>query len=106
MQVEAVGAVVELRNPQAQELGKATIDPQVRRVSKRIRAHPGHADQRLVFVRVEPPLRYLDVVGHRTRFLISPASQGARMRSAVERRGAAGGDAPPAGVLQRLLPAP
>jgi hypothetical protein len=64
VQVEAVGAVVELRDPQAQELGEAALDPQVRRVSERIRAHPGNADQRLVPARVEPAVRDLDIVSH------------------------------------------
>ena len=36
VQVQAVGAVVELRHSQAQELGEAAVDPQVRRVPERI----------------------------------------------------------------------
>ena len=43
VQVEAVGAVVELRDPQAQELGETAVDPQVRLVvnaSAPIRAMP------------------------------------------------------------------
>jgi hypothetical protein len=38
------------------------VDPQVRRVPERIRAHPGHADQRLVRARVEPAVLHLDIV--------------------------------------------
>jgi hypothetical protein len=64
VQVEAIGAVVELRHSQAQKLGEAAVDSQVGRVSERIRAHPGHADQRLVRARVEPAVRDLDIVSH------------------------------------------
>ena len=71
VQVEAVGAVVELRDPQAQELGEAAVDPQVRLVAERIRAHPGHADQRLVPARVEPAVRDLDIVSHLGSFRCS-----------------------------------
>ena len=64
VQAEALGAVVELQNSQAQELGQVAVDPQVRRVPERIRAHPGHADQRLVLARVEPAVNHLDIVSH------------------------------------------
>jgi energy-coupling factor transporter ATP-binding protein EcfA2 len=69
--LKAVGAVVELRDPQAQELGEAAVDPQVRLVPERIRAHPGHADQRLVPARVEPAVRDLDIVNHLGSFRCS-----------------------------------
>ncbi|MGH3142703.1 MAG: hypothetical protein ACRDO9_06190, partial [Gaiellales bacterium] len=49
---------------QAQELGEVAVNPQVRLVPERIRAHPGHADQRLVPARVEPAVRDLDIVSH------------------------------------------
>jgi hypothetical protein len=77
VQVEAVGAVVELRDPQPQELGEAAVDPQVRRVPERIRAHPGHADQRLVPARVEPAVRDLDIVSHLGSFRCSSFPAGA-----------------------------
>jgi hypothetical protein len=64
VQVEAVGAVVELRNSQAQELGEVAVDPQVRCVPERICAHFGYADQRLVLARVEPAVLHLDIVSH------------------------------------------
>ena len=58
-------------NPQAQELGEAAVDPQVRLVPERIRAHPSHADQRLVPARVEPAVRDLDIVSHLGSFRCS-----------------------------------
>src|SRR4051794_33105701 len=76
VQVEAVRAVVELRNAQAQELGEAAVDPQVRLVAERVRAHAGHADQRLVPARVEPAVRDLDIVTHLGSFrcfIVPPA---------------------------------
>jgi hypothetical protein len=72
VQVEAVGAVVERRDPQGQEPGEAAVDPHVRRVPERVRAHPGHADQRLVPARVEPAVRDLDIVSHLGSFRCSP----------------------------------
>ena len=68
VQVKAVGAVVELRNSQAQELGEATVDAKVRLVPERFRAHPGDADQGRVLARVEPPVRHLDIVIHLASF--------------------------------------
>ena len=47
------------------------VDPQVRPVPERIRAHPGHGDQRLVLARVEPALRHLDIVSHLASFRCS-----------------------------------
>jgi hypothetical protein len=71
MQVEAVRAVVELRNSQAQELGELAADPQVRRVPERIRAHPGHANQHLVLARIESAVHYSDIVSHIASFQCS-----------------------------------
>src|SRR5215212_3746082 len=70
MQVQAVSAVVELRNPQAQELSETAVDPEVRPVPERIRAHPRDADQRLVRARVEPAAHDLDIVSHLVPFRV------------------------------------
>jgi hypothetical protein len=71
MQVEAVSAVVELRNTQPQELSEMAVDPQVRPVPERIRAHPGQTGQRLVPARVQPAVHYLDIVSHLASFRCS-----------------------------------
>src|SRR3954468_13057052 len=81
VQVQAVSAVVELRNPQAQELSEAAVDPEVRPVSERIRDHPRDADQRLYRARVDPASHDLDIVSHLVPFGIVvpvPAPSGPR----------------------------